>query len=153
MRHAEGAGQPPRVSPAHSSAGDREPGHADRDERRRAVVAHHRGMPMPEHGEPGLEDADVDALEAQIIKDHFVGEQERLQAQNARRRLQDRAWLDEVTALGFTGPLLEVYGKNFALLRGRGDNGMDPHRADHRTMQGRRPAAALQRIRARPVVS
>jgi len=109
MRHAEGAGQPPRVSPAHDSTEDREPGHTDRDEQCADASGPPPGNAHAGTWDPGLEDADVDALEAQIIDDDFAGEQERLQAQTARRHLQDRAWLDEVTALGFTGPLFEVY--------------------------------------------
>jgi|HubBroStandDraft_5_1064220.scaffolds.fasta_scaffold44529_2 hypothetical protein len=118
MRHAEGAmaGQPP-VTSAQDGTRDRESGQADRSEQRPGGGASDnlpRTDSHPGPWDPGLEDAEVDALEAQIIDEDFTGEHERRQAQNAQRRLQDRVWLDEVTALGFTGPLFEVYWQELA---------------------------------------
>lgn len=55
----------------------------------------------------GLSDAQLDALEDLFDDVDFPDESIRLQAEYARRRLEDRAWVEEVTAAGFTGRVFE----------------------------------------------
>jgi len=119
MRHAGGAkaGQPPRVSPARENARDREAGRASLDQQGPDAALGSGPLSDDAHAgtwDPGLDDAEVDALEAEIVDDDFASERERLKAQNAQRRLQDQAWLDDVTAHDFSGPLFEVYWEELA---------------------------------------
>lgn len=95
MGSPEEAGQPPR-SP--SAAEDRTV--ADQP-------ANPAGAPM-EPWDPGLTDADVDKIESEIQPEDLQTSADE-QALRDIRRCQDQAWLDEVRAASFTGPMFELY--------------------------------------------
>lgn len=104
MGRAEEAGQPPLTTSAHHQrSGDEETTRTEGDQQADCLPA---GTPLTQPWRAGLTDSDVDALEGPLVDDDF--EEDARRADNARRRLEDRAWLEEVTQNGFAGLVFDV---------------------------------------------